>query len=186
MHEFFGSDINAPSRYLVTASVSKILYAAFGRDSTKRVLEYTIPSIRTMISAPPSAIAQATTTWETLNTMSFNGSVYVSCLKLSITCGSFILYYNKTDDDAPRPQVGRVLEVVSSIDMVPQSDHFPAIQEQFQKGSATSRDEIPVQFLKVNVFKNRELLPDRYFPVDVDNTLLSKISPHTLLLSSFP
>ncbi|KAI2489041.1 hypothetical protein MHU86_25564 [Fragilaria crotonensis] len=123
-----------------------------------------------MPSSLPSGSSQQSTTWETLSKMSFIHTVYVPCLKLSITSGSFVLYTaNNEKDDSSNDalqRVGRVLEVVSSIEMVPQSESFPAIQESFEEGSTTSTNEMPVQFVKVNVFKNRSLLSDREFPVD--------------------
>lgn len=123
-----------------------------------------------MPSSLPSGAgsSQQSTTWETLSEMSFNHTVYVPCLKLSITSGSFVVYTanNETDSDNCVPRVGRVLEVVSSIEMVSQSERFPAIQESFEVDSTTSTNEMPIQFVKVNVFKNRSLLSDTEFPVD--------------------
>ena len=118
---------------------------------------------------------EPTGAWETLKPRSFNTSVYLPFLKLSVTCGSFILYNNsrRMEQDSP-PQVGRILDVVSSIDMVPQSENFPAIQETFQGGGTTTND-MPVQFIKVNIFKNRSLLADRDFPGE-DANLLSTTS----------
>jgi hypothetical protein len=68
-------------------------------------------------------------------------------------------------DDGLVSQVGQVLEVVSSIDMVPQRQYFPDIQEPFQRDrSTTSKNDVPVQFVKVNVFKHRSVLSDGDFP----------------------
>jgi hypothetical protein len=121
-----------------------------------------------MPSSLPSGSFQQSTTWETLSKISFNHTVYVPCLKLSITSGSFVLYTanNETGSDDGIPSVGRVLEVASSIEMVSQSESFPAIQESFEEGSTTSTNKLPIQYVKVNVFKNCSLLSDREFPVD--------------------
>jgi hypothetical protein len=119
------------------------------------------------------------TACEMLNRKSFISTVYLRCLKVSITPGSFILYYNKEEEsDAPIPRVGRILEVVDSIDKVPGSENFPAIQERFQEvcRTAAENDEgTSLYFVRVNVFKSRSLFPDGDFPVD-DKTLLSRAS----------
>lgn len=120
------------------------------------------------ISLPSGRLSQQMA-WDTLNAMEFNKFVYLPCLKLSITSGAFILYRSKTDNGNAILQVGRVVDVSSSIDKIPQSEDFPSIQEAFQEDSHTS-NEMPIQFVKVNVFKDRSLLSDRDFRVD-DNFL---------------
>ena len=59
--------------------------------------------------------------------MSFSNTAYIPCLELSIASDLFILYHNKAVGDASLPHDGCVLEVVSSIDMVPRSKNFPSI-----------------------------------------------------------
>ena len=132
----------------------------------------------------PLQSLQQMTAWEMLNPKSFISTVYLRCLKISITPGSFILYHNKEEEpDAQIPRVGRILEVVDSIDKVPGSKNFPAIRECFQEekvcqtGAAENDGEgMPSPyFVRVNVFKSRSLFSDRDFPVD-DEILLSRAS----------
>jgi hypothetical protein len=107
------------------------------------------------------------TTWEMLNPTSFMSTAHLRCLKLSITPGSFILYQNKAEAfDAPNPRVGRILEVVDSIDKVPGSENFPAIQEPFQVAYRSGENEGRLQFVRVNVFKSRSMFSEREFPVN--------------------
>lgn len=116
-------------------------------------------------------------TWETLKAKPSIESVYLPCLKLTITSGSFILYESKVDGNAATVlQVGRVLQVVKSIDMIPESNRYPAIcQEPFHEGDSdnASRNDIPLQFIRINVFKNRASFSEEDFAVNGDNSVLS-------------
>ena len=67
---------------------------------------------------------------------------------MTITSGSFILYESKVNgNDATDLQVGRVLQVVKSIDMIPESDRYPAIFQgpvhEWDRDNA-SRNDIPL------------------------------------------
>jgi hypothetical protein len=104
-----------------------------------------------------------------LNPASFISTAYLHCLKLSITPGSSILYRNKAEEfDVPIPRVGRILEVVDTIEKVPGSENFPAIQEPFQEAcrSVAPENERPWHFVRVDVVKSRSMFAVREFPVD--------------------
>ena len=124
-------------------------------------------SLTTMPLSLPSAVSAA---WEILNLTSFISTAYLQCLKLSITPGSSILYRNKAEEfDAPIPRVGRILEVVDSIDKVPAgSENFPAIQEPFQEAcrSVAPENKRPWHFVRVDVVKSRSMFAVRELPVD--------------------
>jgi hypothetical protein len=114
-------------------------------------------------------------TWETLKAKSSIESVYLPCLKLAITTGSFIMYENKVLGDATVLQVGRVLQVVKTIDMVPGSaDRFQAIRQEaaVHVGNASRGNDIPLQFIQINVFKTRDSFAEEDFAVDGDNSVL--------------
>jgi hypothetical protein len=92
------------------------------------------------------------TRWEAMNPTSFGHTVYLHCLKVSITVGSFVMY-TVTGDSTP--QIGRVIDVVSARDSVPQKDDTRYLLEGGPSpGCSSSSDEkMPVQFVKVNLFK---------------------------------
>jgi hypothetical protein len=98
-------------------------------------------------------------TWEALTPTSFQTTLYLPSLKISITAGSFITY-RKGETGL---LVGRVVEVVSSINLIPQDDNYPLIDEPLPDDFD---DDILVQFAKVNLFKYRSLLSDRDFPAE--------------------
>lgn len=110
---------------------------------------------------PPSEISG--TTWGALTPTSFQTTLYVPCLKISITAGSFIRF----SKGESAPQVGRIIDVVSSIDSVPQPENHPLIQtplpDNFDVG-------IQLQFAKVNLFIDRLLLSDREFPAETSSS----------------
>jgi hypothetical protein len=110
---------------------------------------------------PPSEISG--TTWGALTPTSFQTTLYVPCLKISITAGSFI----RLSKGESAPQVGRIIDVVSSIDSVPQPENHPLIQtplpDNFDVG-------IQLQFAKVNLFIDRLLLSDREFPAETSSS----------------
>ncbi len=70
--------------------------------------------------------------------------------------------------DVPIPRVGRILEVVDTIEKVPGSENFPAIQEPFQEAcrSVAPENERPWHFVRVDVVKSRSMFAVREFPVD--------------------
>jgi hypothetical protein len=61
------------------------------------------------------------------------------------------------------------VDIVSSINAVPQAEDHPLIHQPLPDDFS---DKIPVQFAKVNVFKDCSLLSDRDFPGE-DNFLSS-------------
>lgn len=105
------------------------------------------------------------TTWEALTPTSFQTALYVPSLKIFIAAGSFIRY---TKGETAL-QVGRIIEVVSSIDLIPQPENHPLIHAPLPSNVDNEISEevaMPVQFAKVNLFKDRLSLRDRDFPAD--------------------
>ncbi|KAI2510650.1 hypothetical protein MHU86_3761 [Fragilaria crotonensis] len=97
--------------------------------------------------------------WESLTPTSFKNTLYIPSLKISVTAGSFIRY---SAGEAAPDAVGRIVEVVSSLDLVPDNHaliHLTSPAGQFE-------NESPLQYAKVNVFKDRQLFPDSHFPAD--------------------
>ena len=101
--------------------------------------------------------------WETsLKAKPSTECVYIPCLKFIITAGSFVLYEERNVEGSaePKTQVGRVLQAVNTIDMVPEGDTPPAIRHDeqiiLQEGGCgnyvTNNNQIPLQYIKVNVF----------------------------------
>ena len=113
------------------------------------------------------------TRWEALNPTSFGSTIYLHCLKVSITAGSFVMY-NLTCDSTP--QIGRVVDVVSTRDSVPQEDDTRhLILEGPSPGCSSSSDAtMPVQFVKVNLFKYISSFGEGRFPItDEEDTMTS-------------
>jgi hypothetical protein len=97
--------------------------------------------------------------WESLTPTSFKNTLYIPSLKISVTAGSFIRY---SAGEAAPDAVGRIVEVVSSLDLVP--DNHALIHLTSRAGQF--KNESPLQYAKVNVFKDRRLFPDSHFPAD--------------------
>jgi hypothetical protein len=119
-------------------------------------------------------------TWDSLIVTPSIDSVYLPCLKLSVTCGTFVLYKGKSEPTSAA-QVGRILEVVKSLDMLQESQEFPAIHEAaaaFLEGHETTdvtRNQIPPQPVKINLFKSRASFENvEEFPVG--DSQLSSVS----------
>ena len=110
--------------------------------------------------------SQATTSstcWELLNPSSFMNTLYIRSLRISVTAGSFVrYYYNSSSGDEEFRKVGRVVAVVSSIDLVPHHERHPLIQR--LQSQDRSQNEFPVQFAKVNLFEDRQLFAGCHFP----------------------
>jgi hypothetical protein len=76
---------------------------------------------------------QQMTTWERLNPKSFISTVYLRCQVVHHTWLLYFVPQQGRESDTRIPWVGRVLEVVDSIDKVPGGEKFPAVQEPFQE-----------------------------------------------------
>jgi hypothetical protein len=100
--------------------------------------------------------------WESLTPTSFKDTLYLPSLKISVTAGSFIRY-SASDDDTASKVVGRIVEVVASKDLVDDHEGHPLINLPIPDDVGS---DVPVQFAKVNIFKDRQLLCDSKFPVD--------------------
>lgn len=96
-------------------------------------------------------------TWDVLIPNSFQSTLYVPSLKITITAGSFILY---CVGDSTAPQVGRILDIAHSIALIPHAENHPLLHSPFPD------KDIPKQFAKVNVFQDRLLATQRNFPAD--------------------
>ncbi|KAI2500989.1 hypothetical protein MHU86_13463 [Fragilaria crotonensis] len=103
--------------------------------------------------------------WESLIPTSFKNTLYIPSLKMSVTAGSFVRY---SAVEAGPPNVGRILEVVTSMDMIPDHENQPLLHlESLSEGQF--EDDQPVQYAKVNIFKDRESFPaDCNFPEGSD------------------
>jgi hypothetical protein len=103
----------------------------------------------TMIAQTSYPQPAAATTWEMLSPTSFHTSLYIPCLKISVTAGAFIKYSRGAADKA----VGRIVEVVSSFDLLPTNAavHHPLVNAPLP----AALTNIPIQFAKVNLFTER-------------------------------
>jgi hypothetical protein len=130
---------------------------------------------RTVLTDNSTMIAQrmhpqpaAATTWEMLSPTSFHSSLYIPYLKLSVTAGAFIKYSRGAADKA----VGRIVEVVSSFDLLPTNAaaNHPLVNSPLPAAFATTN--IPIQFAKVNLFIERSHIDDENhtFPLSSTDT----------------
>jgi hypothetical protein len=102
------------------------------------------------------------TSWELLIPTSYKITAYIPSLKTSVTAGSFVRYCKgiEGDDYGSHSRVGRILEVVALLDMVPNGE-----RHQLMNVAAPQQDtEIPIQYVKVNYFQDRRSLSDGNFP----------------------
>ena len=86
----------------------------------------------------------------------FRTSLYLDCLKVSVTVGSFVMYKGTGQSIS---QLGRVIDIASTRDMIPQNDSLiEGLQESDGSSmlSSTTDTRMPEQFVKVNVFKHLE------------------------------
>lgn len=100
------------------------------------------------------------TSWESLTPTSFKNTVYIPSLKILVTAGSFVRYSSSTGHGSQC--VGRIVEVVTSIDLVPNDERLSLIH--LAPPGGTLANEIPVQFAKVNIFQDRQSFSSCIFP----------------------
>ena len=109
------------------------------------------------------------TSWEELIPTSYMITAYIPSLKSSVTAGSFVRYCKgrEGDEDAgSHRRVGRILEVVASLDLVPNNVE----RHELMLDVAAQQDtEIPVQYVKVNYFQDRRSLSDCNFPSSLED-----------------
>ena len=96
--------------------------------------------------------------WESLIPKSFKDTIYIPALKISVTAGSFIRY--GTGASGAPTKIGRIVNVVMSKDLIDDHEVHPLIN---LPRPDTVGNEVPVQFARVNVFKDRRLLCDTQF-----------------------
>lgn len=99
--------------------------------------------------------ATSETMWEALTPTSFQMTLYVPCLKLTITAGSFVLFRKEGSTPPCSLVVGRVIDVASSIDGLPQAER-----------EALGPSPNGITFANINVFKDRSICDDGCFPAD--------------------
>ena len=91
-------------------------------------------------------------------------TVYVHCLKLSVTVGSFVMYRVAGEAKA---QIGRVVDVASTRDNVPQCDNFIEGEQETHEGSSNISSEedtrMPVQFVQLNIFRHLSSFEEQAF-----------------------
>ena len=91
-------------------------------------------------------------TWASLIPTSFNFTLYIPLLKISVTAGSFIRYTSVGDEAMPH-HVGRVIEIVASEDLVPGPER-PQLLQHVPPPNQYNDDRVVVQYAKVNIFKD--------------------------------
>ena len=108
--------------------------------------------------------------WESLVPTSFQDTLYLPSLKISVTAGSFVTYTRSQEDNTtvgPHVRnVGRIIEVVQSKHLIDGYETNPIINAAIPESFG---NEVRVQFAKVNIFKDRRALCDSKFPVDDDS-----------------
>ncbi len=108
--------------------------------------------------------------WESLIPTSFQDTLYLPLLKISVTAGSFVTYSTSqvisTAGPSSRRNVGRIVKVVTSKDLVDGHKTNPLINALIPEASG---NDIRVHFAKVNIFKDRRMLCDTTFPFDDDD-----------------
>ncbi|KAI2506036.1 hypothetical protein MHU86_8357 [Fragilaria crotonensis] len=106
--------------------------------------------------------------WESLIPSSFQDTLYLPSLKISVTAGSFVTYSASQGISTASPSrrnVGRIIEVVTSKDLVEGYETNPLINAVIPEAIG---NDVRVHFAKVNIFKDRQMLCDTMFPVDDD------------------
>lgn len=106
--------------------------------------------------------------WESLIPSSFQDTLYLPLLKISVTAGSFVTYSASQGISTASPSrrnVGRIIEVVTSKDLVEGYETNPLINAVIPEAIG---NDIRVHFAIVNIFKDRQMLCDTMFPVDDD------------------
>ena len=109
-------------------------------------------------------------TWASLIPTSFNSTLYIPSLKISVTAGSFIRYTSVGDEAMPH-HVGRVIEIVASEDLVPGPER-PQFLQHVPPPNQYNDDRVVVQYAKVNIFKDSQLFCGSNFQVGDDPRLL--------------
>ena len=109
------------------------------------------------------------TSWEQLVPTSYKFTAYIPSLKMSVTAGSFVRYYfrgieGEDDDGSHSGRVGRILEVVASLELVPNDE-----RHQIMNTAAKQDTEIPIQYVKVNYFQDRRSIPESNFPASYED-----------------
>jgi hypothetical protein len=91
--------------------------------------------------------------WESLIPDSFINTAYIPSLKIMVTAGSFVRYRHC--------HVGRIVKIVNSIELVPNNE----CKQVHLIASPEGAEEIPVQYVKVNIFNDRQVMTGQFnFP----------------------
>ena len=99
----------------------------------------------------PQVQPTSSTSWDLLNPTSFKNTLYIPALKISVTAGAFVRYEDsRSSDEDGSPKVGRVIEVATSVDSVPDHESHPLINlatpDKFTY-------DIPVQYARSTSFE---------------------------------
>lgn len=112
------------------------------------------------------------TNWESLIPTSYKLTAYIPSLKTSVTAGSFVRYYTGIEGDKDHEshtstcRVGRILEVVASLDMVPNGERHQLMNV---AAPLPANIEIPIQYVKMNHFQDRRSLSECNFPSSLED-----------------
>jgi hypothetical protein len=108
------------------------------------------------------------TSWEVLIPTSYKITAYIPSLKASVTAGSFVRYKGIVEGEeqadgsytSSSTRVGRIVDVVTSLDLAPSGK-----RHQLSNIALAPQDiEIPIQYVMINYFQDRQSLPDDRFP----------------------
>ena len=134
--------------------------------------------------------------WDDVKPSSFKTTLYLPTLRVAVAAGSFILYDSNssttvfhapdttdvasstvTESNELHEHVGRIIEVVDAVESIQDlqiSPSFRCAMRAWQEQDSSALTE--VQYVKVNVFEDHALFPNKLFPGKSDQECLSETS----------